>query len=76
MTEQAKREQTPQRVERDDVAAGKPSQAEGDRATVEQDLGERPRTSERPEPEPTGKPSQAEGDRATVEQNLRKQKRG
>lgn len=45
---------------------GRPSQAEGDRATMEESLGETPTTSEdetHPDgPAPADKPSQAEGE--------------
>jgi hypothetical protein len=61
--------------QREPQPSGKPSQAEGDRATVEHDLGEKPRDNQRREPQPSGKPSQAEGDRATVEHDLGEQKR-
>jgi hypothetical protein len=45
MTAQPKRKQEPQRLDRDvPEPAGKPSQAEGDRDTIEQALGEQKRT--------------------------------
>ena len=54
---------------------GKPSQAEGDRETIERSLGERGEqrdtTRQRASDSPPGKPSQAEGDRETVEEDLR-----
>jgi hypothetical protein len=75
MTAQPKK-QGPQRPDRDaPEPAGKPSQAEGDRDTIEQALGERARRDERTEPAPSDKPSQAEGDRDTIEQALGEQKR-
>lgn len=52
-----------------------PSQAEGDRETIEEALGERPtQTSERTnavdEDVASDEPSQAEGDRETIEEAL------
>ncbi len=52
-----------------------PSQAEGDRETIEEALGERPtQTSERTDAQdqdvPSDEPSQAEGDRETIEEEL------
>jgi hypothetical protein len=52
-----------------------PSQAEGDRETIEEALGERPtQTSERTNAQdqdvPSDEPSQAEGDRETIEESL------
>jgi hypothetical protein len=56
--------------------AGRPSQAEGDRETVEQDLNDRTNqqaghaaSGQREDLKPP-RPSQAEGDRETVEQDL------
>ncbi len=55
--------------------AAKPSQAEGDRETVDAALGEQGQSgaaTTAPEgiPDPTAKPSQAEGDRETVDADL------
>ncbi len=53
-----------------------PSQAEGDRATVEEDLGEESEQQARSDQYPKATPrtpSQAEGDRETVEEDLRRQ---
>jgi hypothetical protein len=76
MTEQAKNKNAAQRGDqKGSEPTGKPSQAEGDRTTVEQDLGEQASSSQRPTPGVSGKPSQAEGDRATVEQDLREKQR-
>jgi hypothetical protein len=52
-----------------------PSQAEGDRETIEEALGERPtQTSERTNAQDqdvaSDEPSQAEGDRETIEESL------
>lgn len=56
----------------DDEAQGGPSQAEGDRETVEESLGERPTTHATDDSGQTNvgedKPSQAEGDRESAEQ--------
>jgi len=64
----------------------RPSQAEGDRETIEQDLREKgqPNTSDArsnrrsrsasEDHETPDRPSQAEGDRETIEQDLRKQR--
>ena len=59
-------------------APARPSQAEGDRETVEQALGEQESNWARPAgagqgaaPDPAAQPSQAEGDRETVEEDLR-----
>ena len=56
----------------------KPSQAEGDRETVEQSLGEQESNWAQPAGggagapvDPMAQPSQAEGDRETVEEDLR-----
>jgi hypothetical protein len=77
MTAQPKRKQEPQRADREaPEPAGKPSQAEGERDTIEQDLGQRPRRSKPIEPDPSGKPSQAEGERDTIEQELGERKHG
>ena len=68
----------------------KPSQAEGDRATIEQDLAEKGQGGRRAsgqagglpsqqgdaqDYDPQAKPSQAEGERSTVDEDLR-QKQG
>jgi hypothetical protein len=56
-------------LEQDD----KPSQAEGDRETIEADLGETPDKSRAAKGKvipSDGKPSQAEGDRETIEADL------
>lgn len=72
--------------QRSDDKPERPSQAEGDRATVEENLrekgrqgtsapqGERRSENTTEDQETPGRPSQAEGDRATVEENLRKQR--
>jgi hypothetical protein len=64
----------------------RPSQAEGDRETIEQDLHEKgqPNSSDARRNRRSGaateghetpdRPSQAEGDRETIEQDLRKQR--
>jgi hypothetical protein len=76
MTEQAKKKNAARRGDhKDPQPTGKPSQAEGDRVTVELDLGEQASSSQRPTPGVSGKPSQAEGDRETVEQDLREKQR-
>ncbi|HEY1015610.1 MAG TPA: SDR family oxidoreductase [Herpetosiphonaceae bacterium] len=64
-------ERTPAMVDTNDQIPPKPSQAEGDRETVEQDLGERPAPRERAVGQPDAapadigrqRPSQAEGER-------------
>lgn len=53
----------------DDEPRETPSQAEGDRATVERSLGEG-------QGDMVYTPSQAEGDRETVERNLEKKQAG
>ncbi len=55
-----------------------PSQAEGDRETVEQDLREKAGQGAKPVAgggEPLSTPSQAEGDRETVERDIEEKSR-
>jgi hypothetical protein len=51
------------------VPGGKPSQAEGDRETTDQAVGQGGGGGSQTQ-SPGGKPSQAEGDRETIEQDL------
>jgi hypothetical protein len=63
----------------DEDARQTPSQAEGDRETVERDLnekqGQRPATRNDGQDDVVYTPSQAEGDRGTVERDLQEKER-
>ena len=63
-----------EQIKDDQSEIDQPSQAEGERDSVEQDLGRQRRTRQ-PTPDTNSRPSQAEGERDTIEQDLGEKKR-